>query len=35
MTLAEGEAPSVEKVNALHQTVGKLSTLAVGAGYEH
>lgn len=35
MLLAEGEAPSVEKVNALHQTVGKLSTLAVGAGYEH
>lgn len=35
MLLAEGEVPSVEKVNALHQTVGKLSTLAVGAGYEH
>ncbi|MBQ9834939.1 MAG: hypothetical protein IJO34_01290 [Akkermansia sp.] len=35
MLLAEGEAPTVEKVMILHQTVGKLSTLAVGAGYEH
>ena len=35
MLLAEGEAPTVEKVMTLHQTVGKLSTLAVGAGYEH
>lgn len=35
MCLAEGEIPTLDKVNVLHQTVGKLSTLAVGAGYEH
>ncbi len=35
MTLEEGEAPSYDKVDALHQTVGRLSTLAVGPGYEH
>ena len=35
MILAEGEIPTMEKVNVLHQTVGKLSTVAVGAGYEH
>ena len=35
MSLMEGEAPTLEKVKVLHQTVGKLSTLAVGAGYEH
>lgn len=35
MTLEEGEKPSLDKVNALHQTVGRLSTLAVGKGHEH
>ncbi len=35
MSLAEGEAPTYDKVNTLHQTVGRLSTLAVGPGYEH
>lgn len=35
MSLNEGEEPTPEKVHALHQTVGRLSTLAVGAGYEH
>lgn len=35
MCLEEGEIPTLDKVNVLHQTVGKLSTMAVGAGYEH
>ncbi len=35
MTLPCGEMPTVEKVRAIHQTVLRLSTLAVGAGYEH
>lgn len=35
MTLDEGEQPTPDRVNALHRTVGRLSTLAVGAGYEH
>ncbi len=35
MTLHHGEMPTVEKVRAIHQTVLRLSTLAVGAGYEH
>ncbi len=35
MTLPPGEAPTVEKVRAIHQTVLRLSTLAVGEGYEH
>lgn len=35
MTLEEGETPSPDKVTALHQTVGRLSTLAVGKGHEH
>ncbi len=35
MTLAEGEAPTMEKVRDLHATVLKLSTLIVGEGYEN
>lgn len=35
MDMPDGEAPTLEKVKALHQTVGRLSTLAVGPGYEH
>jgi hypothetical protein len=35
MTLADEEQPTPEKVSALLKTVGELSTLAVGKGYEH
>lgn len=35
MTLAPGEQPTPEKVHAIHQTVLRISTLAVGEGYEH
>ena len=35
MTLQEGEQPTSEKVETLLNTVGKLSTLAVGKGHEH
>lgn len=35
MTLSHGEMPTAEKVRAIHQTVLRLSTLAVGEGYEH
>lgn len=35
MTLAPGEVPTSEKVRAIHQTVLRISTLAVGEGYEH
>ncbi len=35
MQLDEGEAPTMEKVKALHATVLKLSTLIVGEGYEN
>lgn len=35
MRLAPGEQPSIEKVNAIHQAVLRISTLAVGEGYEH
>ncbi len=35
MTLTPGEAPTPEKVRAIHQTVLRISTLAVGEGYEH
>lgn len=35
MDLQEDELPSVEKVNAMNQTVSRLSTLAVGKGHEH
>ncbi len=35
MTLASGEKPTVEKVQNIHRTVLRLSTLAVGEGYEH
>jgi len=34
MELQAGEAPSLEKTNAIHQTVGRLSTLAVSKGNE-
>lgn len=34
MELQAGEEPSLEKTNAIHQTVGRLSTLAVGKGHE-
>ncbi len=35
MTLPPGEMPTAEQVRAIHQTVLRLSTLAVGEGYEH
>lgn len=35
MTLPENEQPTVEKVRALRDKVGEISTLAVGKGYEH
>ena len=35
MTLADEEQPTPEKVSELLKTVGELSTLAVGKGYEH
>ncbi len=35
MTLAAGEAPTVEKVQALRATTQRLSTLVVGKGYEN
>ena len=35
MALSPGEAPTLEKVRAIHQTVLRISTLAVGEGYEH
>ncbi len=35
MTLNEGEQPSVEKVRTIRETAAKISTIAVGAGYEH
>ncbi len=35
MKLAPGEAPTLEKVRALHATTQRLSTLVVGKGYEN
>ncbi len=35
MKLAPGEAPTLEKVQALHATTQRLSTLVVGKGYEN
>ncbi len=35
MQLAQGAAPSLEQVKALHATTQRLSTLVVGEGYEH
>ncbi len=35
MTLAPGEAPTLEKVQALHAITQRLSTLVVGKGYEN
>lgn len=35
MTLNEGEQPSVEKVRNIRETAARISTIAVGAGYEH
>ncbi len=35
MTLNEGEQPSVEKVRSIRETAANISTIAVGAGYEH
>jgi histidyl-tRNA synthetase len=35
MNLPENEQPTVEKVQALRDKVGEISTLAVGKGYEH
>ncbi len=35
MRLAPGEAPTLEKVRALHATTQRLSTLVVGKGYEN
>ena len=35
MTLPEGMKPTPEAVRRMQETVSRLSTLAVGAGYEH
>lgn len=35
MTPAPGEVPTMERVRAIHQTALRISTLAVGEGYEH
>lgn len=35
MTLAPGQQPTLEQVRALHDTVQRISTIAVGAGHEH
>lgn len=35
MALGEGEQPSPEKVRSIRETAGNISTIAVGAGYEH
>lgn len=35
MTLPEGAKPTPEAVKRMHETVARLSTLAVGEGYEH
>lgn len=35
MSLAPGEAPTPERVRAIHRAALRISTLAVGEGYEH
>ena len=35
MSLAPGEQPSPEKVRTIRELAGSISTIAVGAGYEH
>lgn len=35
MALEKGQAPTMEKVQALHKTAAALSTLAIGQGHEH
>ncbi len=35
MTLAESEEPTLERVKALHETARRISTFAVGKGYEN
>lgn len=35
MTLAPGEAPTLEKVRRIREAAGSISTIAVGEGYEH
>ena len=35
MTLAPAESPSPEKVRSIRELTGRISTIAVGAGYEH
>ncbi len=35
MTLNEGELPNAEKVRIIRETAANISTIAVGAGYEH
>ena len=35
MSLAEGEQPTLEKVQSVHRTATRISTLAVGEGHEH
>ena len=35
MSLPAGEVPSVERVRLIKEAAGRISTLAVGAGYEH
>ena len=35
MSLPEGEGPTCERVRAVKEITGRISTLIVGAGYEH
>ena len=35
MSLAPGEQPSPEKVRTIRELSGSISTITVGAGYEH
>ena len=35
MTLAPGEAPTLEKIRRIREAAGSISTIAVGEGYEH
>ena len=35
MSLAPGEAPTLEKVRRIREAAGSISTIAVGEGYEH
>ena len=35
MTLENGAAPTPEKIRAIREIAGRISTIAVGEGYEH